>query len=79
MKIKDLISTNNSYDGYRDDAIVVLAEFCDKQCYSQGGKTYFVESIPQGTRQEQLETEVFDTDTTINVRDRQSPMTWVDS
>lgn len=62
MKIKDLISTNNSYDWFRDDAIIILEEFASLGCYSQGGKTYFLVGELKGTWQDQLETVIVDTD-----------------
>ena len=66
MKIKDLISTNNNYDWYRDDAVCVLAEFAAKGCYEHWGKTYFVNKLNTGNRHEQLETEIVDLDTMVD-------------
>lgn len=67
MKIRDLLSTNNSYDGYRDDAVCILAEFGEKQCYSTRWKTYFLVGKLQGDWGEQLETQIIEGDDMVDI------------
>lgn len=66
MKIKDLLSTNCSYDVYRDDAVCILAEFAEKQCYSRW-KTYFLVGTLQWDWREQLETQIIEEEAMVDI------------
>lgn len=66
MKIKDLLSQNQSHDSYRDDAVCVLAEFAEKWCYTNSTDTYFIKWKLIGNRQEQLETEIVTCDVMVD-------------
>lgn len=67
MKIKDLLSTNCSYDVYRDDAVCILAEFAEKQCYSTRWKTYFLVGKLQWDWREQLETQIIEEEAMVDI------------